>query len=55
MCDEQVSSIQNTLQSLESKMPKIILQRVEKIYSASVGSMVSAVTLTSYSHDILNR
>ncbi|XP_023719522.1 zinc finger and SCAN domain-containing protein 12 isoform X3 [Cryptotermes secundus] len=32
MCDERVSSLQDTLQSLGSKVPKIILQTLEKIY-----------------------
>ena len=41
MCDEDSSSLQNILQSLPRKEPKIILQRAENIFAALKDSLVS--------------
>jgi hypothetical protein len=41
MCDDQVSSLQKTLQSVAKKVPKIIIQRAEKIFPALKEIMVS--------------
>ena len=41
MSDEDSSSLQNTLQSLPRREPKIILQRAENIFAALKDSLVS--------------
>ena len=41
MCDEDSSSLQNILQSLPRREPKIILQRAENIFAALKDSLVS--------------
>jgi hypothetical protein len=41
MCDEDSSSLQNALQSLPRREPKIILQRAENIFAALKESLVS--------------
>jgi hypothetical protein len=43
MCDEDLSSLQNIVQSQPSREPKIILQRAENIFAALKGSLVSVM------------
>jgi hypothetical protein len=41
MCDEQGSSLQRILWSLKTRVPKIMLQRVEEIYPLLKERLVS--------------
>jgi hypothetical protein len=43
MCDEGVLNLQKTLQSLGTKVPKIIVQRVDEIFPSLKESMVSTI------------
>jgi hypothetical protein len=41
MCDDKVSSLQKTVQSVATKVPKIVIQRAEEIFPALKEIMVS--------------
>jgi hypothetical protein len=41
MCDEQVLNLKEILHSLATRVPKIILQRVEEIFPSLKESVVS--------------
>jgi len=43
MCDDDSSSLQNILQSLPRREPKIILQRAENKFAALKDSLVSVI------------
>jgi hypothetical protein len=45
MCDKQTLNFQNIQQSLATRVPKIILQRVEEIFPAVKESLVSVSCL----------
>jgi hypothetical protein len=45
MCDEQVLNLQTILQSVGTRVPKIMVQRVEEIYPSLKESVVSGVFL----------
>jgi len=54
MCDEDSSSLQNILQSLPRREPKIILQRAEYIFSALEDSLVSVFMIVRIEHKAIN-
>jgi hypothetical protein len=43
MCEEQVVDLQSILQSLATRVPRIILQRAEEMFPAVRESMVSVL------------
>jgi len=45
MCDEDSSGLQNILQSVPRREPKIILERAEHIFPALKNSLVSVLCL----------
>jgi hypothetical protein len=45
MCDEYISTLQKHLQSLATRVPKIILQRVDEIWPALKESTVSVLCM----------
>jgi hypothetical protein len=54
MCDEDSSSLQNTLQSLPRREPKIILQRAENIFAALKDSLVSFFLFVRIEEEAIN-
>jgi hypothetical protein len=54
MCDEDSSSLQNTLQSLPRREPKIILQRAENIFAALKDSLVSFFVFVRIEQEAIN-
>jgi hypothetical protein len=54
MCDKQLSNLQKALQSLATKVPVIILQRVEDGFPAARESLVSAVFMYAQKRNLLS-
>ena len=54
MCDEDSSSLQNTLHSLPRRGPKILLQRAENIFAALKDSLVSVFVFVRIEQKALN-
>jgi hypothetical protein len=48
MCTEPGTRLQTILHSLETRVPKIILQRVEELYPGMRESMVSVLYAENY-------
>jgi hypothetical protein len=53
MCDDQVSSLKKTLQSVAAGVPKIVVQRAEEIFPALKEIMVTVLCFCpqKMSHD----
>jgi len=54
MCDEDSSSLQNILQSLPRREPKIIFQRAENLFAALKDSLVSVFMLVHLERIAIN-
>jgi len=54
MCDEESSGLQNILQSVPRREPKIILERAEYIFPALKNSLVSVFAFVHIEQNTIN-